>query len=109
MIEHNLNEGKKLAIRMMQLWDNILEQDGINAEIEYRIRKLRTRLEPIIDKMYVKTVKAAETITLCCTKTNELMEHSFDNPSDIYRQLTELENIFDDLMKKTYEFRIKAG
>jgi hypothetical protein len=101
--------GKVLAEELRHTWQDILEQRSLSQEVEYRIRKMMDRMTPLLGKMYLKTVKGREFILQCAEKTGRLLDHLDSNDEQLYYILTDLEKTYEDLLKRTYEFRIKAG
>jgi hypothetical protein len=100
---------KKLTRRLYQLWGAIIETPGIHPEIAYRVGKLVHKLDTIYDKMFVKTVKAQEILTDCDQMTQEVQQ-LLDSPTEpLFSLLTKLETHFNELVKTTHEFRVKAG
>jgi hypothetical protein len=106
---HGTTKTRMLTARLYRLWDQIIEAHGNEPEITYRIRKLINKLDTITDKMFVKLVKAQEMLDECGQMTREL-EPLLDPPEDrSFQLLTNLETHFDELVKLTHEFRVKAG
>ncbi len=103
------NNPKILAAELRARWENILAEKGLSEELSYRFEKLDRRLEPILDKMYLKTVKGREMLKLCGEKTDSVREAIRSGGDDLYLALTDLEKTCEVLLKKTCEFRIKAG
>jgi hypothetical protein len=104
-----LSNGKNMIVRLdSKLWD-IIAANGLSSEIIYRIQKLMLRLDVIVDKLFIKTVKAQECL-LKCLQLTEQLKSEIDNRHDTaLLLLTRLESQIDDLVKKTHDFRIKAG
>lgn len=86
-----------------------LREEAIAPEAAYRIRKLLERTFPLTNKLFVKTLKGKEMITHCVRKTLVVRSHLTDPDDHLYRLLTDLEKSYESLLKKTYEFRVKAG
>lgn len=97
------------ALELNRLLEGLLDSGAASPEAEYRIRKLMSRTMALADKMFVKTVKGQELIAECMDQARLLQNHVGSGGQSLYRRLTELENIYEELLKKTYEFRIKAG
>lgn len=89
--------------------EKLLRSEHISSEAEYRIRKLFQRSVPLADKMFLKTVKGGELLRECRQKAIDLRQHVDSGTDDMYRLLTELERAYEELVQKTYEFRVKAG
>ena len=101
--------GKALARELCMTWADMLGDAGLHPEIAYRLEKLSQRIAPLVDKAYLKTLKAGETLLECKQKTIGIRRQLEDGDERIYHLLTDLERTFEDLVKRTYEFRIKAG
>ena len=89
--------------------EHLLESAYLPEEAEYRIRKLINRTSPVAGKMFLKTVKGQELIRECMRMTCEVEELLVSGRPDLYRGLTRLEDSCDELLRKTSEFRVKAG
>jgi hypothetical protein len=85
------------------------KSDCLHPEIAYRIEKLIQRMEPLADKIFFKTVKAHELLAECRHKTQALQQQLDSGGDKVFLLLTRLELTFEDLLRKTYAFRIKAG
>jgi hypothetical protein len=90
-------------------WEQLLQVEMMPAELEYRIRRLIDRAPPLADKMFLKTLKGREMILQCAEQTLVVRTELESGGVRIYEALTELEKTYEDLLKKTYEFRVKAG
>lgn len=90
-------------------WQSLMEHERLSCEAEYRIRKLVDRTTPLVDKMFLKTVKGQELISQCAEKTQALRAQIGVPGDGLYQSLTALEECYEELLKKTYEFRVKAG
>ncbi len=101
--------GKVSALELCSLWETILEEDGLSTEVRYRFRKLIDRTTPLVDKMFVKTLKGREMLIQCADITRAIQFHLRSDQDQLYSQLTHLETVYEDFLKKTYEFRVKAG
>lgn len=101
--------GKQSALELCSLWEGILEEDGLSSEVRYRLRKLIDRTRPMVDKMFVKTLKGREMIVECANITRTLQDHVRSDQDRLYVLLTHLETVYEDFLTKTYEFRVKAG
>jgi hypothetical protein len=107
---HSLSNGKGAIRRLGSLWHEIIADSGSTREIGYRMEKLVLRLDVVVDKIFVKTVKAHEML-LDCIQLTEQFQTERIHPDDTAALvlLTRLESRVDDLVKKTHEFRVKAG
>ena len=90
-------------------WESLLDLEGVSAESKYRIRRLIGRARPLADKMFLKTVKGRETLRQCAELTDQVRAQLESEGRHLYEALTQLEKTFEDLLRKTYEFRVKAG
>lgn len=87
----------------------LLACPGLSPEISYRIKKILDRVIPIGDSTYLKTVKGAEILSLCTEKLG-FVAHQLGADEDlVYRLLTDFEESCEGLLRRCYEFRIKAG
>ncbi|MDR3554297.1 MAG: hypothetical protein P4L55_06050 [Syntrophobacteraceae bacterium] len=87
----------------------LLAQPGLPCEFRYRIGKLIDSVIPIDGKVYLKTLRGKEILRQCIEIANSV-EHDLIRNDDLpYRTLTALEITCNDLLNRTYEFRIKAG
>ena len=101
--------GKIQAKELQDIWASMAQMERLHPEIEYRIEKLVHRIAPLTDKFFLKTVKAREMLVECREKTAALQNQIESDGDNAFYQLTNLEKTIEDLVKKTYEFRIKAG
>jgi hypothetical protein len=83
--------------------------EHLHPEIAYRIEKLIHRMDPLTDKIFFKTVKAHAMLAECGLRTRELQQQIASGGNEVFLLLTRLEKTFEDLLQKTYAFRIKAG
>ncbi|MEW6349429.1 MAG: hypothetical protein AB1646_10235 [Thermodesulfobacteriota bacterium] len=97
------------ALELCQLLECLLAREALSQEGDYRIRRLIRRTRSLRDKMFLKTVKGRELVLLCIELTRALDDHVRSSRQGFYRQLTALEDAFHDLLRKTVEFRVKAG
>ena len=104
-----LLSGKMQAQHLQNIWDSMVNIEHLRPEIAYRIEKLIHRMAPLADKIFFKTVKAHQLLAECEAKTVALRNHIESKGDNVFLLLTNLEKTFEDLLKKTYEFRIKAG
>ncbi|MFH0730968.1 MAG: hypothetical protein V2B19_32070 [Pseudomonadota bacterium] len=100
---------KDVIGRLYLLWETIRDGIELPAEIAYRVDRLTQRLDAISEKMFLKTVNARQMLFDCEQLTQQLTSCIAPTDSRTYHLLTNLENHFDQLAKKTYAFRIKAG
>jgi hypothetical protein len=100
---------KTEAQKLRDNWESIVQLKRLHPEIKYRIEKLVHRIAPLSDKMFLKTVKAHQLLVECREKTAALKNQIESDGNNAFYLLTNLEKTFEDLVKKTYEFRIKAG
>lgn len=104
-----IESSRKLMSNLDRLWRDITKTSGIQNEFAYRVNKLVQKLDSVSDKMFVKTVKASEMLSECKDLTQQF-KSSMDRREDrTYILLTRLEHLFNDLVTKTHEFRVKAG
>ena len=64
---------------------------------------------PLVDRVYLKTLKGQELLRDCLEKTATLQGRLQAPTIDLYVLLTNLEITYEDLLQKIYEFRVKAG
>jgi endonuclease III len=102
-------KGKDSIERLDSIWRNLIATNGLTQELAYRIEKLILRLDSIVDKIFVKTVKA-HNILAECEQLTEQFKSELDKPGNqSLTILTRMEIQVEDLVKKTHAFRIKAG
>jgi hypothetical protein len=94
---------------LSRTWESLLQVERMSAESEYRIRRLIDRALPLADKMFLKTLKGREMMLQCAEQTLLVRNELESRGVRLYEALTELEKTYEDLLKKAYEFRIKAG
>lgn len=87
----------------------ILDRPGLPAELAYRMQRIINRFLPVADKMYLKTIKGVQTVSLCTRQARTITDHLPAGGDLLYRRVTDLENTLEGLLKAAYEFRIKAG
>ncbi len=104
-----MTDGKTLARLLLRDWQQLLSQSGPNAEVTYRLHKMRAGLEPLLDRPFFKTVKGQELLQVCLAKTAAVQAADRVASPEVYRLLTELETVYEELLRRTYEFRVKAG
>ncbi len=101
--------GKSALAELSRGWESLLQAQCLSAESAYRIRKLLDRALPLADKTFLKTIRGREMI-LQCTEQTRLLHIELESRGErLYEVLTDLEKTYEDLLKKAYEFRIKAG
>lgn len=88
---------------------NIVAKKGPTYEMVYRIEKLILRLDAMADKIFIKTVKAQAILLECVRLTEQFRSNLYERQNLAFFKLTRIEDLIDELVKKTYEFRIKAG
>ena len=98
-----------LARQLCQLWEEMLDADALCEEVEYRVRKLLNRAEPIQGKAFLQTVKGQEMTGQCLVMTRAL-RGSLQREAELpWAGLTDLEVLFDELLKMAYAFRVRTG
>jgi hypothetical protein len=90
-------------------WERLLQAQNMSEESAYRIRRLIERSLPLADKMFLKTIRGREMVLQCAERTLLVRDELESRGERVYETLTELEKIYEDLLKKAYEFRVKAG
>ena len=104
-----LTSGKSVIIHLNSVWREIISAEMLSDEIVYRLEKLILRLDAVADKIFVKTTKA-HIILLKCLRLTEQFQSKIDAHREAaFLLLTHLEDCVDGLVRKTNEFRIKAG
>ena len=104
-----LSSGKKQARELQGSWESMAQMERLHPEIAYRVHKLVHRITPLADHIFFKTIKAHQLLAECSEKTVALQKQIKSNGNHVFTLLTNLENTFEDLVRKTYEFRVKAG
>lgn len=104
-----MTSGVSLARELRIMWVDMVREGDLNPEIAYRAEKLSLRMAPLLDKTFLKTIKAGNMLSECREKTTRLQRYLKDGNAKTYHVLTDLERTFEELAKRTYEFRIKAG
>jgi hypothetical protein len=87
----------------------VLGHEACRDEIRYRVQKLRNCLAIAEDKFFLKTPKAREQLRICIDIADRLSLVIGSGDHNEFAIITALEMTFNDLLKKTYEFRVKAG
>jgi hypothetical protein len=104
-----ISNAKIVSRELGSVWRNITATKGLTVEFSYRVDKLSQRLDSIADKIFMKTVKAHDILSICAQLTGQFTSE-LDKSHDVaLRLLTQIEGHMDRLEKDTYEFRIKAG
>ena len=98
-----------LARQLCQLWEEMLDSDVLGEEVGYRIRKLLDRAEPIQGKAFLQTVKGQEMTGQCLEMTRALRGSLRTQATPPWAGLTDLEVLFDELLKMAYAFRVRTG
>ena len=101
--------GKNDIQRLDSVWRDMIETNGLTEELAYRIEKLILRLNSIVDKMFVKTVKAHNVLSGCEQLTEQFKSELHKQEDKALMTLTRIEIQIDDFVKETHAFRIKAG
>jgi hypothetical protein len=105
----NRSSAPPLARQLCQLWEEMLDADALSEEVEYRVRKLLDRAEPIQGKAFLQTVKGQEMTGQCLEMTRALRD-SLQRDTDIpWAGLTDLEVLFEELLIMAYAFRVRTG
>jgi hypothetical protein len=105
----SISNGKNIIRRLGSVWREIIAAKGLTGELAYRIEKLIQRLDVIVDKIFVKTVKANNILLECETLTKQF-KSELDKPHNkTLLLLTRLEDQIDGLVSETLAFRVKAG
>ena len=101
--------GNQMLVQFQRLLRRIGEHQDATSEMRYRAQRIAGSIETARDKFYMKTPKAREEIQTCVQIAQNLLSLIDSNDNDPYIVITELEKTVSDLLKKTYDFRIKAG
>ncbi len=104
-----LSNGKNIIARLDSSWRDILAVNELTCEFIYRIQKLVVRLDAIADKIFITTLKAHEILFECLRVTEQFKSELNKCHDNALLLLTCLESHINDLVKKTHDFRIKAG
>lgn len=105
----SLSNGKHVIQRLNSIWREIVAKGEPTREIHYRMQKLSLRLDVVVDKIFIKTVKARDMLIECIQLTEQFQAKLDRHAGTDFRLLTRLERCMDELIRKTYEFRVKAG
>lgn len=108
-IMSSLSNGKHVIQRLNSIWREIVANREPSREIAYRLEKLRLLLDVVVDKIFIKTVKARDMLMECMQLTERFQAELDRHVGTEFRLLTRLERRMDELVRKTYEFRVKAG
>jgi hypothetical protein len=101
--------GKALGLRLVADLQAILAREGLSPEVAYRLGKIIQGLSPLLDRLYLKTLKGQELLLACLEQTRALRGRLQAPDEHFYVLLTSLEMTYEDLLQKLYEFRVKAG
>jgi hypothetical protein len=105
----SISNGKEIIGRLESVWREIIAAKGLTGEFTYRIEKLIQRLDVIVDKIFVKTVKANNILIDCETLTEQFKSELHQPHNHTLMLLTRLEDQVEGLVKETLAFRVKAG
>lgn len=105
----SLSNGKHVIQRLHAIWREIMANGEPTREIGYRLQKLSLRLDVVVDKIFIKTVKASDMLMECMQLTEQFQAELDRHARTDFRLLTRLERRLDELVRKTFEFRVKAG
>jgi hypothetical protein len=105
----SLPNGKDVIRRLTAIWRDIVARGEASGETGYRMQKLSRRLDAVMEKMFIKTVKARDLLMECLQLTEQVKVELDRHASTDFKLLTRLEHCVDELVRKTYEFRVKAG
>ena len=101
--------GKSGIMHLNSVWRETISSGMLSDEIVYRLEKLILRLDAVADKIFVKTAKAQEILLKCLQLTEQFQSKINVHREAAFLLLTHLEDRVDGLVRKTHEFRIKAG
>ncbi|MGQ9921088.1 MAG: hypothetical protein ACUVRZ_07125 [Desulfobacca sp.] len=104
-----MRSGKTMALDLINAWQMLWQQQQAAPEVAYRLQKMIAGLLPLVDRPYLKTPKAQETLHTCLHQTALLEEALRRSDKDVFLQLTDLEHLYEEFLTRTYEFRVKAG
>lgn len=105
----SLSNGINVGRVLNATWREIVAKGELTRETGYRIRKLSLRLDVVGDKIFIKTVKARDMLMECLQLTEQIRSELDQRSGTNFKLLTRLEGRMDELVRKTYEFRVKAG
>jgi len=97
------------AGKLVRAWEEMLARDALVEEVAYRIGKLADRAEPIRNKAFLKTGKGQEMTFRCLEMTRAFRAALARGGEAPWVALTELEVLFDELLRTAYAFRVRAG
>jgi hypothetical protein len=104
-----LSTGKKNIERLNLAWRDMIATNGLTDELAYRLEKLILRLDSIVDKIFIKTVKAQD-VLFECEQLSEKFKLELNKPQNKSLELlTRIEVQVENLVKETHAFRVKAG
>lgn len=104
-----ISNGKNIIGRLRSVWRGIIAAKGLSGELAYRMDKLVLRLDVIVDKVFVKTVKAQNMLSECETITVQFTSELDKSQKNALVLLTLLEDRMEHLVSETHAFRVKAG
>jgi hypothetical protein len=90
-------------------WESILCQEGLSLEVTYLLAKIWQSLLPLLDRLYLKTLKGQELLLEGLEQGRRLLDGLRVPDENFYLLLTDLENTYANLFQKLYEFRVKTG
>lgn len=105
----SISNGKNLVKQLRSLWRGILAAKGLNGEFAYRFDKLILRLDVIVDKIFIKTVKAQNMLSECEKITMQIKSELDNSQNKALALMTRLEDQMEHLVSETHAFRVKAG
>lgn len=97
------------AGKLVRAWEEMLAGNALGEEVAYRIGKLADRAEPIRNKAFLKTGKGQEMSLRCLEMTQAFRATTARGGEVPWAALTELEVLFDELLRTAYAFRVRAG
>lgn len=103
------NPETPVARRLCHAWEGMLEGEPLAGEVEYRVRKLLDRAEPIQGKAFLQTARGQEMLGRCLEMTLSLRDVLEGGREAPWADLTELEVLFEELLKAAYAFRVRTG
>jgi hypothetical protein len=103
------SNGKGGILQLSSMWRTFGSTRTATPEIAYRLGKLSDRIDVVMDRIFIKTVKAYHLVCECWQLSGHLATDLDQDTGKVYRRLTEIERCVDDLVRKTNEFRVKAG
>jgi hypothetical protein len=101
--------GKSIIVHLNSIWREIIASEKPSNEIIYRLEKLIRRLDTLADKIFIKTVKGHDILLKCLRLTEQFQLNINAQREADFLLLTCIEACVDGLVRKTHDFRIKAG